>query len=477
MKKWLCSLIVMTCLVIDAQDSVQADFLTDLNEFNIFYINGVMNDPTGAAKSGELTSLFLGKDKKKVMSLHNATAGLPKDLLETFLLSKIDKLGEDVTVEFWNYFIGLEEPTDEFLYQYATLLYQREGLVSAGGDYLKMYNKIVDRVEATGKKKTLLISHSEGNFFSNALVDRLNSQNPDLGSCTAIAAVGTPASRVANDGDWVTSNLDAVINGARILDPEVKPANLYPAGFRDFLGHNYISTYLAPPADTALKNRVIKNAVDTVNANCSDCGETLNQSGGQGLGQRFTYKLPNVAQSLSIVFEAYNIPDKLTVKANGRKIVDTKVAVSGYHEFSFNYNPNIHGTKLEVVVDAPKVNTKWKLCVNCEDVSSTCDWVQQRKDVSITVANGSAWRCSEGEILIDGQAVVVTPSFSYSWDSKFIIRKLSLGDHTFRWTAGCVCKQFNGCYNTSFNPGRQPSIRIDNFKDKFTGKTVDFIVR
>lgn len=136
------------------------------------------------------------------------------------------------------------------------------------------------------------------------------------------------------------------------------------------------------------------------------------------------------AQTLEMVFEAYHIPDQLRIEGNGRVMVDTGL-ISGYHRRSFPYDPSVHGSTLDVYVNAPNNNTVWQLCVNCENTTQPCTFVSSRKSVDYFINQGGFnWDCS-----INGGSIDSTPV-----NSPTLGLELSLGNHEYVLDGMCVCK-------------------------------------
>ena len=189
-----------------------ASLQTDLQNYNIYFINGVWNtNPADAAYSADLTDFKLGLPNGKVRPLYNSSTGFLRDLLETYQLSSLD--GNDKTLNFWSWFFAdfsnapqqFKDITYDKLWVYSSLPSS-----DALNDLAQMKEKI-QNAQITNKK-TIIISHSEGNFFSNKVVDQIISEDQDIGkNCTGILAVGTPATRVANNGPWVTNSNDFIL--------------------------------------------------------------------------------------------------------------------------------------------------------------------------------------------------------------------------------------------------------------------------
>lgn len=166
----------------------------------------------------------------------------------------------------------------------------------------------------------------------------------------------------------------------------------------------------------------------------ASCAAPLGDAGGVG-GASHTYQLNNTAaHTVDISFEAYTIPDRLTVTANGQTIASTNGLVSGYHEWSVNYNPAVHGTQFLVNVGAPNSGTQWQLCIDCAngDCNSTSQPLKRKTvNYSFTPAR-SSWVCP-ATWEIDGKSVSTSGSIT-----------LTEGSHAFSLVS-------NVCYCTSIN--------------------------
>lgn len=173
------------------------------------------------------------------------------------------------------------------------------------------------------------------------------------------------------------------------------------------------------------------------------CGQPLQPSGGQGTNQQFIYNVSNqIPQTLDVFFEAFRIPDALTVTANGQTLVNTNGQVSGFNQYAVSYDPNAHGSNLTVTVNAPNSGTAWNFCVNCQGSGTACSNVTSRKRVYWSFNLGSFWKCSG------------TPR--HYFDGKHTTGKLYLspGNHRYTWDGTCFCTSGGLC-------GPAPKITID----------------
>ena len=98
-------------------------------------------------------------------------------------------------------------------------------------------------------RKSLLVAHSQGNFYANQTVNYLQSFHPDVAACVGIVGVATPATYVANNGLYETRIDDQVIQYARTnfsWGLRVLPPTMSAQSTGDFLGHNFVESYLTP---------------------------------------------------------------------------------------------------------------------------------------------------------------------------------------------------------------------------------------
>lgn len=118
-------------------------------------------------------------------------------------------------------------------------------------DLQTILNKIAPDVTT---QKILLIGHSQGSFYTNAMYDYLTNHGVPA-SAIAVYNLATPASGVAGKGTYLTSGYDRAINYIRELDaeanaPEPLPANIlipiFPSEANDdWAGHYFAADYLA----------------------------------------------------------------------------------------------------------------------------------------------------------------------------------------------------------------------------------------
>ena len=293
-------------------------------------------------------------------------------------------------------------------------------------------------------KKVIIVDHSEGNFFYRNIYKALNKWNSTkTQQCFAGIGFATPLSSKPGNYDYITSSNDRVINLVRNFWNSTLDANIaVPQGYGgSLLGHGMQEVYLSHPVSLRKLKTELDQVTKRLNKRCDTkkCAEYVARGGGKGEHQ-YTYPLSNNSvRQIEISFEAYNIPDRLKITANGKTIVDSGGLVSGFHQWKVDYNPKKHGTEFIAHVDAPRDGTKWKLCIDCE--GSSCKNHIKRKSVSYKFWTGHRliWECE-----------------SYSINGRLVNQlgrvNLSKGPHRFKAICECTSDFALGCMDHWDNP-------------------------
>ena len=241
----------------------------------IYFGNGVLNSPSQAREAKNALESFLKYDllgQDVVFQIaYNPTEGVIGDLIETF---KQKGLGANLKT-FIPLYLAIVEFTFSgkwaFLNQYIIASVKEvviEYMTKKFPETLKglqakmedpsFTDPVVESMKAMYKKdsadgyRVLVVAHSQGNLYANVVYGRLRQEIPDKIKSFAIAAIATPASRVAySSGDandiskrYVTSSSDQIINALRNI-ATVLPANdnsttLGPLYF----GHKFMEIYI-----------------------------------------------------------------------------------------------------------------------------------------------------------------------------------------------------------------------------------------
>ena len=99
-------------------------------------------------------------------------------------------------------------------------------------------------------QKLLLVPHSQGNFYANAIYSNLADKPGGLpAGAIGIFGVASPASHINGGGDWITSDTDEVIAGivGGISPKGILPTNttiIFNDSDGDPLGHDFTKIYL-----------------------------------------------------------------------------------------------------------------------------------------------------------------------------------------------------------------------------------------
>lgn len=456
-----------------------ADLKTDLNDFNVFFINGVWNKTSKDAEdSAWVTDQALQFPAgSKVQSRWNSSQGELTDLLETYLLYGMEE--NQKTVNFWSWLFNLDEAPQQFRDLVYEKMWQHSSLStpSAITELGKMKNDVM--AAQSTKKKTIIISHSEGNFFSNNIVDRIIDSNKTLGEkCTGILAVATPSTRIANNGPWVTSTFDMVINAAKSTWPggsDIKPANVTVLPrWADLSGHMYVETYLSDPTSKAKFIEGMSTLVSQIKQVCdvTPCGGSVSAFGKNVNHTSQDIELGTGPGNVTFEYEAYSIPDSFEVKTKGGKTILAKTGlISGIRTLTFDpskyFSSDATSRKVIVKVYPHPTNpdTEWTYTMGCPSKAITN--ADRSKDLISTKFSFSSpdntAKCTF-KFNIDG----VVSSQTIGTPGEYII-SLSQGTHAYKyesvncgtlptlWTYSATYTDSTGKYSIKAPPFGQSS--------------------
>lgn len=209
---------------------------------SIFFGNGMFTDrdvaDSGLAKlqiklKDSLSSQTVDYQKVDYAVSYNQNEFWALQLLEVAVQQNIDNWSS-----FWNFLAGVEIAPDWFqeaMGDVATSFDRFSYVVD--GDLQNHVQKY--RAEISEGKKVLVVSHSQGNFYSNRAYGNVNSNS------FGIVSVATPANQVAGGGSYMTLTNDLVMHSVRIIDPLTLPANFTNTNDSgDWTGHGFIESYL-----------------------------------------------------------------------------------------------------------------------------------------------------------------------------------------------------------------------------------------
>ena len=392
----------------------------NLKGYDVIFINGLRNDKRKALDGEDRLNEILGANTVKLEWNENHMLGQFFDLwVHKVGEIQVDKTG---TWRFWlSLYFGLIK-ADNSIYQALAdwLDPNREAGHWAEKDLKRMTKRA--KTALKNHKKVIIVAHSEGNFFYRNIHKALNKWNSTkTQQCSAGIGFAPLLSSKPGNYDYITSKNDRHINAARMVWPNILKANIdIPPG------HGLLDSYLLHDRSLQRFKIDMKEAVNKLNKSCvtKKCANPLGKSGGHGAHQ-YTYALKDTsAHRVEISFEAYNIPDRIKITANGETIAQTNGLVGGYHQWQIDYDPKKHGKEFIAHVDAPNGGTAWKLCIDCE--GSSCGGNIKRKKVHYSFIDSKFWDCDNYKI--DGQTV-----------NRFGEMHLSVGKHSF--SASCTCNR------------------------------------
>lgn len=410
----------------------------DLSDYDVYFINGVNTNEENAKISKNKLQTLIKKNPVDLLWNQNHF------ILQLFDLY-IEKTGEinidnKGTKGFWDFINKASLGTHILTSLPQWLDPQRDVGYWSEKDLQKMIERIKESLE--DNRKTLVVAHSQGNFFYRNIWQALDRWDTDkTKQCFAGIGFAPPLSSKPGNFDYITNSNDKVINAARSVWNSTLVANVtVPNGYGDFLGHGMLETYLVHSNPLNRFDTQLKQAVEQLDKSCesSNCAEPVGKSGGQGQHQ-YTYALKDTsAHKVEISFEAYSVPDQIRITASGKTIAKTNGLVSGFHQWQVDYDPKVHGREFIAHVDAPQDGTQWKLCIDCE--GSDCGGQIERKQVSYYIQGSDfpEYVCSNHRI--DGQSVPESGTV-----------QLSKGQHMF--TADCWCNEEIHSFCSVFHKG------------------------
>lgn len=431
--------------------SLAGNIQADTSDYDFYFINGVSNSKKDAEQNQEKLNSQLGAESTELLWNKN-------DFLLEYHDLYVEKVGEANnprfdTTPWWLMMYGLASLNSNLLSSIAELSYPtRDVGFWSENDLDTMVHRIKQSLNAN--KKTVALVHSQGNFFYRNIwqeLDQWDSEKTD--QCFAGIGFASTLSNPVGNYEWITSNNDAVINSVRVFWGDTLQSNItVPFHYNgSYIGHELDEIYLSHPDSLNRfkdsNNGLLKQTTDLLDSTCKDdnCLTPLGDKGGQGQRQ-YTYNLTDTtAHTVEISFEAYNIPDRITITANGNTIAQTNGYVSGFHQWKIDYDPDIHGTEFVAHIDAPNGGTKWNLCIDCE--GSDCQGQIKRKTVSYRFNSTQHWSCNNHKI--NGSPVPSVGSIT-----------LSVGSHQF--SGGCVCNDNHETFCNKPETFGYPSLSVSN---------------
>lgn len=238
----------------------------------VYFGNGIMHDEVNSNGSRNLLreaigTMYVNQPIDFQVSV-NPSGGFLPDLIESFA----QKLAEDPTLQ-WSMFFrwisgqfinsALSIAFDDLIGTRAVNSVAQEvtrlSSPAAFSDPTVVRHSETYRDQLLAGKKILIVAHSQGNLYANAVYRRLASTSGVNISAVSIAAVATPANSVVSGEGYVTTDADQVIGLVRLVAPATLADNefsvpLLPAA--DRLGHGFNEIYISS-AFPQLKSRVL----------------------------------------------------------------------------------------------------------------------------------------------------------------------------------------------------------------------------
>ncbi|MBI3561505.1 MAG: hypothetical protein HY080_07310 [Gammaproteobacteria bacterium] len=489
-------LVMPTCLVALLLCTVAVK-AAPLDDFNIYYINGIDNDPLEVLNSTRVLKEQLARYSNitfaNVDVLYNQSEGFGRDVVETARQAELQG-ARDFYTRLWSIMRGNMSASDAIatdpVVQKIVSSFDEKSFVLTP-DLARMIGKVEifsTPPNAPRRKKTILVAHSQGNFFANQIVNGLIAKNSDLVGCIGIVGVATPATFVAGtpagtvnsvpvtavSGTYLTRPDDVAINliartsfaGGAFILPATSTLVVPPGiASTDPAHHNFVASYMLPFGNRVVTEiETVANQINANGANCNPppptaCGAPIHSAGSSGTSP-FILAIGQGTQSVTANFEAYSIPDGLVLSANGVNLASTNGLVGGYHSYTFTFDSSKLGTTnlLATVTGNADTNTLWKLCLDCNNLAgSTCGPSFQSRSVNMTmnfdtVAN--TWLCTTGNMTLDGQAIGNLDSPPGN-TIKTVSLTPTLGAETHTLSAplaGCTCLNRLGCIGFGPNP-------------------------
>lgn len=241
--RMLVSFGVFVVLLLNASSEVNAGYCT--KKTHIFFGNGMYNDHDQANRNlielkDDLVSVgSLEKDKWEFDISYNHD----EKLLSIFQAFR-QRQSESART-FWEWISGLTIVPDWFREKTIELA-TRGDLDDAIRDAdLRRHVQRYKTVLMEGSR-VLVVGHSQGCLYANAAHTALGNDSDDLPmDAFGIVAVGTPSSRVAGGGPYVTRTDDLVINTVRWLYPGTLDGNVTnDSDSSDWKNHSFVDAYL-----------------------------------------------------------------------------------------------------------------------------------------------------------------------------------------------------------------------------------------
>lgn len=113
-------------------------------------------------------------------------------------------------------------------------------------------------------KRIIVVAHSQGNMYANAIYKSIEAEYPELAKSISIINVASPDSASANQGKLVTAQEDAVINFVRKAFPSTPDGNFFFNDIEtlDRANHSFLNAYMRDATSATIIQGMLRQALD-----------------------------------------------------------------------------------------------------------------------------------------------------------------------------------------------------------------------
>ncbi len=202
----------------------------ELEKFRVVFSNGELTTPKQAFTAMNELALNLGNN--------HADEGITYDLAYNYSDAAFKQLLQTSDQRLW--YINLARLIYNWKYQVHT---------PELNEHVEKYREAILQGQ-----KVLVVSHSQGNFYTNLAQQMLTNQKPAITmESFGIFGIATPSSRVGGNGTYLTNHLDIITSIPGSLEANWTLRRIDNGKIVDNIGsipaHNFNHTYLSPYYD------------------------------------------------------------------------------------------------------------------------------------------------------------------------------------------------------------------------------------
>jgi hypothetical protein len=225
---------------------------------------------------------------------------------------------------------------------------------------------------------TILLAHSQGNFYANEIWETINALNaPNTSDFLRIHGLGTPASYRPQNFYYFTNYDDFVINTIRTIGHiEPLPWNINMGTSGDLSGHSLTGTYLKKGAYNT--NKVVERLLTYFDEMKSEVIEddpaptgtcqNISTSGSGNLSFSFKPYIGSFKGTLKFYRDSFRARNAFRISDRFNGTLISTPWESGNHISYFYYDSAIHGElKINVSAETPNSDA-WELEIICPSV-------------------------------------------------------------------------------------------------------------